>query len=304
MAIRICKLELDERRKQIFAAGTSMFPIAAYYNDLDQMPAKEVPWHWHGELEVIYVAKGEIILGIQQDECILKEEEGVFINANVLHSVRKSSQECIIYSFVFAASLISGSADGVIEQRFVKPLLAASRLPCVKFLHEHPWQREGAHCILNAFQHYEEGSYGFEFLVREQLSHMWFLIVTHCLQVELAQEETETTDIMRLKTMMEFIHSHFPTNLTLSDIASSANISEREALRCFQKTIRDSPISYLLKFRISQAVDYLIHTEHSITEISALCGFEDTSYFSKMFKRHIQETPRNYRKHREYAKQE
>lgn len=301
MAIRICKLELDERRRQIFAAGTSMFPIAAYYNDMDQMPTKEVPWHWHGELEVIYVAKGNVLIGIAQEEFLLQEEEGMFINANVLHAVRKKTEECIIYSFVFAAGLISGSADSVIEQRFVKPLLACKSLPCVRFLQETPWQMEAARCILHAFQSYEEGAYGFEFIVREQLSHMWYLLVAHQLQSSQQQEEQETTDIIRLKRMMEYIHSHYELDLTLAEISKAASISEREALRCFQKTIRDSPISYLLKYRISQAVNYLADTDLSITEISALCGFEDSSYFAKMFKRHIQETPRNYRKYRKAA---
>lgn len=296
MAVRICRVDVDEQKKQIVSTGTSMFPITAYYNDLDQMPTKEVPWHWHEELEVIYVVKGSVIIGIQNDEFVLDECEGVFINTNTLHSVKKDSEECIIYSFVFASSLISGSGESIYEQRFVKPLLSCHELPCVKLKKEVPWQREAAACILKAYEEFESDAFGYELLVREQLSHMWYLIVTQALQNQREKAQSETLDIKRMKIMMEYIRAHYQESISLEAIAKAASISEREALRCFQKTIHDTPISYLLKYRISQAASMLVDSDHTITEISAVCGFEDSSYFAKMFKRHIKQSPRMYRK--------
>lgn len=296
MAVRICTIDVDERKKQIVSTGTSMFPITAYYNDLDQMPTKEVPWHWHEELEVIYVVKGSILVGIQNNELVLKEQEGIFINTNILHSVRKKSEECILYSFVFASSLISGSVESVYEQRFVKPLLMNHELPCVKLTKEVAWQKEAALCILKAYEEYERNEYGYELLVREQLSHMWYLLVTNVLQNQSDAVQQETLDIKRMKRMMKYIQAHYQESISLEGIAKAASISEREALRCFQKTIHDTPISYLLKFRISQAASLLLDSDATITEISAVCGFEDSSYFAKMFKRHIKQSPRMYRK--------
>lgn len=296
MAERICRIDVDEHQKQIVSTGTSMFPITAYYNDLDQMPTKEVAWHWHEELEVIYVVKGSVIIGIQNDTFILGECDGLFINTNILHSVKKASEECVIYSFVFASSLISGSGESVYEQRFVKPLLASHDLPCVKLKKEIPWQKEAAICILKAYEEFESDAFGYELLVREQLSHMWYLIVTHILQNRRKEVQQETLEIKRMKVMMEYIQTHYQEAISLAVIARAASISEREALRCFQKTIHDTPISYLLKYRISQAAGMLLESDHTITEISSMCGFEDSSYFAKMFKRHIKQSPRMYRK--------
>ncbi|MGX8835459.1 AraC family transcriptional regulator [Amedibacillus sp. YH-ame6] len=295
MKTPICEIELDERRREIIAAGSDTFPISAFYNDLKQMPANEIPWHWHETIEVLYIYQGSATLQIQQEEVILQEEEGAFINTNVLHSIKGHHGNCIFYSFVFSADLISDKTSGVVQQHYIDPLLHNNNLPYIRMSSSKMWEKEAAQCVLQAFEHYEKGGFAYEMLVREQLSHMWYLLVSHVLcEQETSKEETNT--VKRIKYMLHYIQHHYQEDITLKHIADCVNISEREALRCFQKTLHDSPISYLMQYRISKATQYLQESDKPITEICALCGFEDPSYFSKVFKRYMHTTPRNYRK--------
>lgn len=73
-------------------------------------------------------------------------------------------------------------------------------------------------------------------------------------------------------------------------------LSERECLRCFHRMIGDTPIQYLLKYRLMQSAA-MLHAAPTacIAEISAACGFDNPSYFSKQFRRFYQCTPREYR---------
>jgi transcriptional regulator GlxA family with amidase domain len=96
--------------------------------------------------------------------------------------------------------------------------------------------------------------------------------------------------------MLDFLHQHYAEPLELQQIAAAANISERECLRCFQKTIRMAPIQYLLKYRVSVSARLLADTDAPITEICNQIGFDSPSYFSKIFKRFICFTPTAYRK--------
>ena len=97
--------------------------------------------------------------------------------------------------------------------------------------------------------------------------------------------------------MLDFIHEYFAEELSLSQIARSADISERECLRCFQRGIQISPMQYLLKYRVTRGAAMLLQTPNSsISEISFQCGFNSSSNFSQMFKRFYKSTPRNYRK--------
>lgn len=96
--------------------------------------------------------------------------------------------------------------------------------------------------------------------------------------------------------MLEYIHKHFSGDISLADIAKAADISERECLRCFRKTIQLSPIQYLLKYRIMQGAELLRRNPtDSISEIASLCGFDSPSNFARLFKRFYNYTPREYR---------
>lgn len=103
-------------------------------------------------------------------------------------------------------------------------------------------------------------------------------------------------DNFRIRKMLAYIHKNFADDISLSEISSAADISERESLRCFKKTIQLSPIQYLLKYRIMQGAEMLRkHPADSISEIATLCGFDSPSNFAKIFKRFYNCTPREYR---------
>ena len=58
---------------------------------------------------------------------------------------------------------------------------------------------------------------------------------------------------------------------------------------------RRSPIDYLNYYRIETACLRLSSTEESITDIAYGCGFNDLSYFIKIFKKYKGVSPRKYR---------
>ena len=74
-------------------------------------------------------------------------------------------------------------------------------------------------------------------------------------------------------------------------------ISPREALRCFQNGIHETPFEYLIEYRIEIAKKLLKSTKLSMTEVAQETGFSSSAYFSKIFKRECNMTPLEYRKH-------
>ncbi|RGF95145.1 AraC family transcriptional regulator [Firmicutes bacterium AM55-24TS] len=70
----------------------------------------------------------------------------------------------------------------------------------------------------------------------------------------------------------------------------------KEHLCCIFRDISDtSPIVYLNRYRTTQSAYMLRNTNKSISEISSLCGFNNGSYFDKMFMRFMKCTPSEYR---------
>lgn len=299
MTMRECGLHINRQNKEVSAHGSPEFPCAAYYDLYTDAPEDVIPWHWHEELEIIYIASGRMIVRIPSDEYLLEAGDLVAINGNMLHYCI-ADPACQLQSMVFLPSLIAGSDSLVYEAKYVRPLLS-----CPAFTgyyikgSEHP---ELAEAFLAAHRAVAEDAFGYEFTAREQLTH----ILLYLYQQLAPQFETSASslslDNLRARRMLDYMQRHFAESLTLADIAREADISERECLRCFHKTIGQSPIQYLLKYRVMQGADMLLNTPgRSISEIASACGFDSQSNYTKMFKRFYGCTPREYRRNKNKA---
>lgn len=62
--------------------GSTLYPFQFYYEDLSVFDFNCIEWHWHTELEFIYIESGTVTLWIGEDQFHLTEGNGIFINTN------------------------------------------------------------------------------------------------------------------------------------------------------------------------------------------------------------------------------
>lgn len=84
--------------------------------------------------------------------------------------------------------------------------------------------------------------------------------------------------------------------LDIATLAKNVGISVRSLNRRFKKITGSSPLAYLQQKRINDARELLAKTDLLVAEIAISVGYEDASYFSGLFKQHMQLTPAEYRK--------
>ncbi|MCD7891981.1 MAG: AraC family transcriptional regulator, partial [Ruminococcus sp.] len=108
--------------------------------------------------------------------------------------------------------------------------------------------------------------------------------------------EQELAKINRIRSMMEFIEFHYMEELTVDQIAKSVSISNSACLRCFHEMLNTTPMQYVMEIRLKKAAALLRSTNKSAKDIALDCGFNDISYFTKLFRRKYDCTPGNYRK--------
>lgn len=106
----------------------------------------------------------------------------------------------------------------------------------------------------------------------------------------------ESIDLLRLGDAIAHIETHYTEPITLEDLAQKAHLSKRHFQRIFNECIGRSPIEHLLEIRIRKAKELLRNTEQSITDIAFDCGFQDSNYFTRQFRKISGLTPRQYRK--------
>lgn len=100
----------------------------------------------------------------------------------------------------------------------------------------------------------------------------------------------------RFHQVYQFIIQHYQENISVQDAAEVAGLSVTSFCRYFKGVTQKTFVEVLLEFRIQHACQQLRNSNKSIQEISFESGFQDVSYFNKVFKREKNRSPSTYRK--------
>ena len=118
-----------------------------------------------------------------------------------------------------------------------------------------------------------------------------------------APPEEDYDRIVYIRSNIErFIREHYHSDLTLQKAAQAMNYSETHFCRLFKRCFQVNFSVYLTQYRISRAQELLSSTMDSVKVVGAACGYNDTSYFIRVFKRLTGVTPTEYRCAAEWEK--
>lgn len=98
------------------------------------------------------------------------------------------------------------------------------------------------------------------------------------------------------KIIFDFINENYSNHISTKDVAQHLNMTTNSFCKLFKKLTNKSFITYLNEYRIHRAVKLIEDKEHNISEIAFQCGFENLSYFSKVFSQVKNTSPNNYKK--------
>ncbi len=103
-------------------------------------------------------------------------------------------------------------------------------------------------------------------------------------RLTLKRKTTREEIYQRVQHARDYIEGNYKLNLTLSEIASIAMLSENHLLRCFKQIMGITPFQYISRLRIQEAKRQLLETDKPVTEIALHVGYSSMSNFSHYFK--------------------
>ena len=284
----------DENQVEQIEGMTTEYPYCMHERDLTEYM---IPWHWHEELELGYVEQGTSIIRTLHQEYKVHQGNGFFINTNVVDTKINGNpgQPALEINHIFHPIFIGGHFGSRITEKYLNPILQNQQIS----VHIIKRGTKEADAVLDRLMLLKEMNRepNQEIFIRNILSETWLLLLEEIEKHFEMPQFIETEKQNRMKSMLSYIHRNFGDKITLEEIASAANISEREANRIFQKTIRETPFEYLTTYRLNRAKELLSHSDLSITEISYRCGFTDSAYMGKQFRKAYGMTPKEYRSH-------
>ncbi len=98
-----------------------------------------------------------------------------------------------------------------------------------------------------------------------------------------------------LSTVLSYIREHYAQPITLDEVARNVYLSSYYLSHCFKSELGITFIEYLTRVRMEEAKRLLGDRSRSMQNIAEAVGYDDASYFSKVFKKNVGTTPNKYR---------
>ncbi len=294
---------IDLYTDQTGAGSEIGYPVHVYYMELSKLYMQRIRWHWHPEVEIIMISHGEADLTTDDTKIHLKAGQGILINQNVMHSLQSmdARADCSLYSTIFHPSFLSGYGNTVLSDKYLTPILSSPVFKTM-LLDEKESTSEKLIDIINSIIAVNmTKTYGYELITKSYLCQFWVQLLEQVMPQNLTANRQNglSLDESRVKEAIRYIEQHYSDHISLEDLANSIHISKSECCRCFKRALQLSPIEYLMRYRILKA-SHLIQANdpvsQSISDLAFSVGFNNVSYFNKVFKQYMKCTPREYKK--------
>lgn len=269
-------------------------PLYIQNRKLSFYPNMRALCHWHEDIEFIHILRGKMNYDVNGKKILLKEGDSLMINAAQMHYGYSSNrQECDFICVLFHPNLLTGNR--ILCQSYIQPVIQNKNLEYLYFDAKTDGNEEIAAYLKNFISLKNKKSTGYELEIIGNLHLLWSRLYRHKASMFPLDGFPEYSDISLQKTMVSYIYQHYTEKITLDDIADSANVCRSKCCSVFKRYLQQSPIDFLIAYRLKVSSNLLRDTDTSITQIALACGFNHLSYFSKLFLRHYGCTPSEYR---------
>jgi len=113
---------------------------------------------------------------------------------------------------------------------------------------------------------------------------------------EYMMQNLNTGLVEKIEPAKSYIDTYLTRDTSLEELALMCGMSVTGFRRAYKSIYGISPIKYQTGLRIQNARDLLHFNVHTVDEISQLCGFDDSNYFSRLFKKYTGLSPSQFKK--------
>ncbi|MBI9042336.1 AraC family transcriptional regulator [Lutibacter sp.] len=248
-------------------------------------------WHFHPELELVYVNKGKGKRHIGSHLSYFNNSQLILIGANLPHSgftdrFSTNGTEVIVQ---FKEDFLGESFLEIPEMQQVKALFARAKKGII-------YNVEAKKVIgpkIEALLHYD----GFDRIIKF-LDVLKDLATTNnysLLNVDGFAFEVEPQDNKKIDIVFGHVSKNFKQSIPLDEIAEKVSMTVPAFCRYFKKVTGKTFTQFVNEFRIVHATKLLAENPTSITDICFESGFNNFSHFNKLFKKFTGKSPLKYR---------
>ncbi|WP_261302920.1 helix-turn-helix domain-containing protein [Paenibacillus andongensis] len=253
------------------------------------------PWRWHSHMQVEFLVVIEGQLGIQtkHDYTVMAPGDVMVLGSSQPHRTHKYSADAL-RQIVFQIDL---------KQHF--DLSTMPYLHCFSEL-THPLEQfnelfqgnaavkqEAYNLIMQIYEESQSRRIGYELAISAAIKNLLLLMLRNDNRDFSAL--AEDSGISRVRPVLDYIDEHLSERISVEDMCSVLNLSYHYFIKYFKKVMGISFVDYVNYKRIKKAERLLLTGDLSIMEVSFEVGILNMAQFYKLFKRHNQCSPKEFK---------
>lgn len=273
---------------------TEARPFSIHHTFVGEENTNALYLHCHPEAEFFYLEEGAVTFCVENLIYELHAGDGMFIPPKLAHNANKElGMACRYSAVVFSVDWLAGYLGGT-GNLYTNALLINRYDSVCSFRKE---RKEDALMLqrLDNFRAYMGmpiQSYEMKLLGELMIS---LQELYNSVLVKLPYEAKADAGKEGVQRAVEYINQSYGDNLSLARLAKCAGYSESYFCHRFKAVTGYTPFSYLNRVRIIKAAERLVLTDDKITGIALKCGFENISYFNRVFRKQMEMAPSEYR---------
>ena len=258
---------------------------------------RQVPVHWHEDMEIIAVKKGRGMVTVDMEPYEAGAGEAVVVFPGQLHGISQCGFEAMEYeNIIFLPSMLMTDESDLCTYDFLRPMTEGGIGEPLHITDRLPDYAAFMECIRKMDQLCGQKSYAYQMGVKGAL--FWFLgLIAGIRGPGAAGQPRKSRE--RMKRLLEYMEEHYGERITVEDGAQLCFYSNSHFMKYFKQYMGVPFTQYLNEFRLEKAAGMLLTTTEPVTAVAQRCGFDNISYFNRLFRRKYGKTPGEYRKNGE-----
>ena len=249
---------------------------------------RQFKMHWHKELELLLVLKGEVQLivnGIRHD---LKEDDMFLVNPGQVHSTIGHGDNIIV-----AIQINMDSYDSTYPQMRD----TVFEWPTADYMDKNPeFYAEMRSTIAQMVGEYRRSEKGYQIAVESYLNAILILILRNISHNQKNDTLINNKDLLRIQSIMKYVEEHYTEKISLEQISKNEFMSTYYLSHFFKAKMGIPFQEYLNYVRLNKAIMQLSKSKDNITDIALDCGFANVKSFNNAFREAYGTTPGEYRR--------
>ncbi len=241
--------------------------------------------HWHQELMIFYIQKGNAVIHCNTESIPVSAGDLFVVNCSDIHYIENCCDHLVESYILIDLSFLLSRKDDICQTDYIAPLLQ-NRIRFQNKIENDGMLRNE---ILELIHENRQKKYGYELWMKAGLYRILALLLQRYTVPAPAKIKNRQQHL--LLPVIQYVEAHYDQKITLHGLAAMANMSPCHLCRLFKSITGMPPVTYVNYLRINAAMALLQERHLSVGEVALTVGFNDSNYFSRLFKKYKHFSP-------------